>query len=304
MLKKYNQIFITILFLLDLFFIALAWFLAYLLRFESGFVGVTKEIPSWGQHLPLLVLNLLVCSVVFNMMGFYRTRRLSSLPDEIFDLVKAMTVSILIFVFLTYFFKEYRYSRLTILYFWLISLLLIGLSRSYARHVLRSLRKRGFNLRYVLILGEGDLARKLVQSFHRHPELGLKAMGLLSDSKEKIGQMIEEVRVIGTYEDLHQVLKQGGIDQVFIALPFHYHEKIKDILGSLGNELVNIKVVSDLYDFVTLRGGVEELDGLPIINIQDTPLHGWGKIAKKVLDMTLSVAGLLILSPLLGGLPS
>ena len=78
-----------------------------------------------------------------------------------------MTVSILIFVFLTYFFKEYRYSRLTILYFWLISLLFIGLSRSYARHVLRSLRKRGFNLRYVLILGEGDLARKLVHSFHK-----------------------------------------------------------------------------------------------------------------------------------------
>jgi Undecaprenyl-phosphate glucose phosphotransferase len=302
LLKKYNQVFITILFLLDLFFIALAWFLAYLVRFESGIISVTKEIPSWGQHLPLLVLNLLVCSVVFNMMGIYRTRRLSSLPDEIFDLIKAMTVSILIFVFLTYFFKEYRYSRLTILYFWLISLLFIGLSRFYARHVLRSLRKRGFNLRYVLILGEGDLARKLVQSFHGHPELGLKAMGLLSDSREKIGQMIEGVRVIGTHEDLHQVLKQAGIDQVFIALPFHDHEKIKDILGSLGNELVNIKVVSDLYDFVTLRGGVEELDGLPIINIQDTPLHGWGKIAKRALDMTLSVAGLLILSPLMGGI--
>ena len=94
--------------------------------------------------------------------------------------------------------------------------------------------------------------------------------------------------MIGTHEDLHQVLKQGGIDQVFIALPFHLHEKIKDILASLRNELVNIKVVSDLYDFVTLRGGVDELDGLPIINIQDTPLLGWGKIAKRALDIVLS----------------
>ena len=103
MLKKYNQVFITFLFFLDLFFISLAWFLAYLLRFESGFIEVTKEIPSWGQHLPLLVIILLVCGVVFNMTGLYRTKRLSSLPNEIFDLIRAMTISVLIFVFLDLF---------------------------------------------------------------------------------------------------------------------------------------------------------------------------------------------------------
>jgi Undecaprenyl-phosphate glucose phosphotransferase len=287
---------ITFLVIIDLGFISLAWFLAYLLRFESGFFDVTKEIPSWSQHLPLLVIIILVCGVVFNMTGLYRTKRLSSLPNEIFDLIKAMTISVLIFVFLTYFFKEYRYSRLTILYFWCLSILFISLSRFFARHFLKSLRRKGFNLRYVLILGEEDLGRKLVQSFHVHPELGLKAIGFLSISKEKVGQIIEGVKVLGTHEDLHQVLKQGGIDQVFIALPFHLHGKIKDILASLRNELVNIKVVSDLYDFVMLRGGVEELDGLPIINIQDTPLLGWGKIAKRTMDVVLSSVGLFVLS--------
>lgn len=287
---------ITFLFVFDLGFISLAWFLAYLLRFESGFIDVTKEIPSWSQHLPLLVIILLVCGVVFNITGLYRTKRLSSLSTEIFDLIRAMTVSVLIFVFLTYFFKEYRYSRLTIVYFWSLSILFISVSRFFARRFLKSLRKGGFNLRYVLILGEEDLGQKLVQSFHAHPELGLKAIGFLSISKEKVGQIIEGVKVLGTCEDLHQVLKQGGIDQVFIALPFHLHGKIKDILVSLKNELVNIKVVSDLYDFVLLRGGVEELDGLPIINIQDTPLLGWGKIAKRTMDIVLSSVGLFVLS--------
>ena len=287
---------ITFLFAFDIGFISLAWFLAYLLRFESGFIDVTKEIPSWSQHLPLLVIILLVCGVVFNITGLYRTKRLSSLSTEIFDLIRAMTVSVLIFVFLTYFFKEYRYSRLTIVYFWSLSILFISVSRFLARRFLKSLRKGGFNLRYVLILGEEDLGQKLVQSFHAHPELGLKAIGFLSISKEKVGQIIEGVKVLGTCEDLHQVLKQGGIDQVFIALPFHLHGKIKDILVSLRNELVNIKVVSDLYDFVMLRGGVEELDGLPIINIQDTPLLGWGKIAKRTMDIVLSSVGLFVLS--------
>lgn len=292
--------FISILFILDLFFISVAWFLAYLLRFESGFIEATKDIPTWGQHLPLLVIILLVCGVVFNMTGLYRTKRFSSLANEIFDLIRAITISILIFVFLAYFFKEYRYSRLTILYFWLLSILFTGLSRTYARHLLKSFRKRGFNLRFALIIGEEDLGQKLLQALRSHPELGLKAIGFLSEFREKVGQTIEGLRVIGTHEDLHHVLNQGGIDQVFIALPFRLHEKIKDILVSLKDELVNIKVVSDLYDFVILRGGVDELDGLPIINIQDTPLHGLGKIAKRTLDMVLSGAGLLILSPLMG----
>lgn len=299
MLKKYNQVFITLLFVLDLLGISLAWFVAYLVRFESGLIEVTKGIPSWEQHLPLLILILLVSIAVFHASGLYQPKRLTSLPDEIYDLIKAVTLSVLVFVFLAYFFKEYPYSRLTILYFWAFSILLVGASRIFARHILRSLRRRGFNLRYVLIIGEEELSRKLVQSFHRHPELGMKAAGILSDSKEEIGRVIEEVRVIGTYEDLSRFLKQGGIDQVFIALPFHLHEKIKEILNSLKDELVNIKAVSDVSDFVILRGGVDELDGLPIINIQDTPLHGWGKIAKRALDLFLTIPGIVFLGPLM-----
>lgn len=299
MLKKYNQVFITFLFVSDLFSIALSWVLAYLLRFEIGLIEVTKNIPPWSQHLPLLVIILLVYGAVFNLVGFYRPKRLSSISRELIDIIKAITISILIFVFLTYFFKEYRYSRLTILYFWILSIFLVSLSRFFSRSVLRTFRRKGYNLRYALIVGEGDLAQKLLQSFHTHPELGINAIGFLSESKETVGQIISGLKVIGTHEELHEVLKQEGIDQVYIALPFHQHEKITHILTSLKNELVDIKVVSDLYDFVRLRGGVDELDGLPIINIQDTPLHGWGKILKRVLDILLALIGMTILSPLM-----
>lgn len=299
MLKKYNQVFITLLFILDLFAISLAWFLAYWMRFESGLIGVTKDIPSWEQHLPLLILILLISMAVFHASGLYQPKRLTSLPDEMYDLIKAVTLSVLVFVFLAYFFKEYPYSRLTIFYFWVLSIFLTGASRLFARSLLRSLRKRGFNLRYVLIVGEEELSGKLVQSFQRHPELGMKAVGILGDSSEKVGRAVEGVRVIGTHEDLSRVLRQGGIDQVFIALPFHLRDKIKEILNALKDELVNIKAVSDVSDFVMLRGGVDELDGLPIINIQDTPLQGWGKIAKRALDLLFSIPGIALLSPLM-----
>ncbi len=299
MLKKYNQVFITFLFISDLSFVALSWILAYLLRVEIGVTEVTRDIPPWNQHLPLLVIILLVCGAVFNLAGFYRPRRLSTISKELGEIAKALTISILIFVFLAYFFKEYRYSRLTILFFWVISIFLVGLSRVFSRNLLRAFRRREYNLRYVLIIGESELGQKLLQSLRIHSALGLKAIGFLSDSKEKVGQVINGLKVIGTFEELHEVLNQGGIDQVFIALPFHQHEKIRHILASLKNELVDIKVVSDLYDFVRLRGGVDDLDGLPIINIQDTPLHGWGKILKRGVDIVLALIGIIILIPLM-----
>lgn len=299
LLKKYNQIFISFLFISDLIFVSLAWVLAYLLRFEAGLIGVTKDIPPWSQHIPLLVIILLVCSAVFNFAGFYRPKRISPISNEVFDIIKSVTISILIFVFLTYFFKEYRYSRLTILNFWFLSIFFVSLSRFLSRKFLRVLRRREYNLRYVLIVGEGELGQKLLQSFRSHPELGLKAVGFLSADKEKVGQTIAGTEVIGTYDEVHSIIQKSGVDQVFIALPFHHHQKIKEILTFLKNELVNIKVVSDLYDFFTLKGGVEELDDLPIINIQDTPLHGWGKMAKRAMDVILTLTGIVILSPLM-----
>ena len=270
-----------------------------MLRFEAGVIEATKDVPPLSQHLPLMVILLLVCGVVFHLVGLYRPRRISTMPKELSEVIKALTISILIFVFLTYFFKEYRYSRLTILYFWVLSIFLVCLSRVFSRSLLKALRRREYNLRYVLIIGEGELGQKLLHSFNIHSEIGLKAVGFLSDSEEKLGQVTNGLRIIGTFEGLHEVLKQQKIDQVYIALPFHQHEKIRHILSSLKNELVDIKVVSDLYDSIRLGGGVDDLDGLPIINIQDTPLHGWGKIVKRALDILLASAGILIFSPLM-----
>ena len=300
LLKKHNQVFVSLLFISDLLFVALAWMIAYLVRFETGLLEVTKDVPSWSQHLPLLVLILLVYGAVFHLVGLYRPKRLSSVPKEVVEIVKALTISLLIFVFLTYFFREYRYSRLTIVSFWVLSILLVSLSRGFARHVLRSLRRKGYNQRYAIIVGEGALGQTFLRSLRSHGELGLKVIGFVNDTRERVGKLVSGVKVVGTYEDLPELIRYTKIDQIYIALPFHEHEKIRHVLATLKNEIVDIKVVSDLYDFIRLRGGIDELDGLPIINIQDSPLHGWGKVSKRVLDMALSVGALVLFGPVMG----
>jgi len=298
LLKEHSQIFITLLFISDLILIAFSWILAYLIRFNLPLIKVIKDIPPWEQHLPLLLLLILICSAVFNLMNLYRPMRFSSISKEIKELFKAITISLLLFIFFAYFFKEYRYSRLTILYFWVIGFINLSLSRWVSRRILRFLRKKGKNLRYVLLVGEGKLLEKLLRAIHRHPELGLKPIGILSEKGNPVEKTIGGIDVIGTYEDLPEIVRKRGVDKVFIVLPFHRHEKIKDLLISLKDEFVDIKIVSDLYDLFQLRGGIEEIDGLPIINIRETPLLGWGKLFKRLIDVLISSFGLVLLSPL------
>jgi Undecaprenyl-phosphate glucose phosphotransferase len=298
-LRKYSQVFISVLFLTDIFFIAGAWLAAYLLRFKASLFDVPKEVPPWSQHLPLLLIVLLICATVFNFSGLYRPHRLSTIGRELLEISKAITIATLLFIFVTYFFNEYRYSRVTIALFWLTAIFLVTLSRILARKFLKRLRKAGYNRRFALIAGDGALGRKLLQSFHAHPEMGLQAVGFLTERPEGVGQRIDGVEVLGTFDQVHLVLARHAVDQVFIAIPFQQHPKIHELLTSIKDELVDIRVVSDLYDFITLRGGIDELDGLPIINIQDSPLQGWGKIAKRAVDVACSLLGVVLLSPLL-----
>ncbi len=76
-------------------------------------------------------------------------------------------------------------------------------------------------------------------------------------------------------------------------------EKLKTVLDDIGDEMVSIMVIPDLFEFATLRGGIGEFEGMPIISLRDTPLYGWNIVVKRVTDFVLSITILLAISPLM-----
>jgi Undecaprenyl-phosphate glucose phosphotransferase len=206
-------------------------------------------------------------------------------------------LAVLILVALTFFLKRFEFSRLVILYFWVFSILSVSLVRGSFREILRVMRRRGYNLRHVLIVGEGALARKVVSRIHARPELGLRIVGLLAGDPKKVGETVEGLRILGTYEQAGEIVRELSIDKLFIAIPLEGYGRMEGVLRCLEEEFVDIKVVPDLYQYVTLRGGVEEFDGLPLVNLQDSPLYGWNLVAKRIVDIVLSSVALLITAP-------
>ena len=299
MLKKHAKFFENILFIADLFVIGLSWLFAYYIRFYSGLMPVEKGIPPFSIYFYLIIPILFIWGFVFKTFGLYRPKRISPYLNEIFDIVKACTFSVLILISITFFFRQYEYSRLVFLVFWIMTIISLSLERVLFREVLRYMRRKGHNLRYSIIVGTGSLANDIFNRIELHPELGLKIKGFLSQDKSAVGSVINGIPVIGTYKDIGKIIIDKDIDQVITALPIEQHALTVELLKDIGNEMVDIKVVPDLCEFMTLRGGIDELDGLPIISLQDTPLYGWNIVVKKTFDIIFSVAAIIITAPII-----
>ena len=299
MLKKHSKFFESVLLLMDCVTLSVSWALSYYLRFYSGIIPVYKGIPPFKIYLTLLIFMIPLWSIVFRVFGLYRPRRVSTRMSEVVDIGKASTFAIMIFVSLTFLFRQYEFSRLTFFYFWFINIVFLSLARIVFREFLRFLRQKGYNQRYALIVGAEKMGQDLVTKLRKHPELGIQIAGFLTSDPNSVGTEIHGIKVIGKYSDVRELITKRGIDIILVALPFHAHNQLKEVLEWIGDETVSIMVLPDLFEFVTLRGSVSEFEGMPLISLRDTPLYGWNIIVKRVLDIVFSSLVIIFTSPVM-----
>ena len=107
------------------------------------------------------------------------------------------------------------------------------------------------------------------------------------------------VPVIGTADEVERILTEHPVDQVILALPSEDTGLLKTLMGKLALRTVDVKIVPDLFQYVTLYGGLEEFGGLPIVSLQGGPLEGWNLVAKRAFDILFSAVALILVSPIL-----
>ncbi len=299
MLKKHSKFFETLVLFLDWITLSCSWMLAYCLRFYFPIIPVSKGIPPFLTYLTLLIVMLPLWYIVFKAFGLYRPRRISSKFAEVVDITKGTTIAILILVSLTFFVRRYEFSRLTFVYFGVICVIALCIERILFRELLRLIRRRGYNLRHALIVGTGSLGQDVTDRVHGHPELGIKIRGFLCEDNSQIGNELKGFKVLDTFLNIRNVVMNQNIDMVLITLPLSAHERLKKILDDIGDEMVSIMLIPDLIELATLRGGIGEFEGMPIISLRDTPLYGWNIVVKRVTDIAMSITILLAVSPLM-----
>ncbi len=298
MLRERQQFLLLALLAADTLAATSAFLGAFGLRFHTPFLPTPVEYPPLGRYLPLLFAVLSLQAFAFQLVGLYRIRRERSKADEAFAQARGVTLTTILLVAATFFIRSESYSRLFMVVFWGLDLIFVFGVRLGIREILRHLRRRGRFLHHVLIVGAGALGRELAQTLRGHPELGLRVVGFLDDHLT-VGERIEGREVLGGCDAVRSVVQSHRVSQIFIALPLEAHQELMKILNSLEGELVDVKVVPDILQFITLHSAVEELDGLPIIGLSESPITGWPRVLKRFLDLSCAALGLLLLSPVL-----
>ena len=300
MLKKHAQFFTSLFMLSDFFILSMSWGFSCFLRFYTTLIKppLLETLPFLGC-LEFLLPLWLIWALSSNRFNLYRPRRMEHFLKEFFDVVKSLTLTLPIFIITIYLFKRFEFSWLAFFYFWVLGLLGLITNRFFIRKTLKALRARGYNQRHAVIAGTGELGRKILQKIEIYPWLGIRILGFLTNKMEEIGKNIGDIPIIGAYENIDKILEENKIDIFFVALPIDEYKYLSGVIKKIQGHLLDLKVVPGAYEFITLQGGVDELDGLPIVSLQNSPLSGWNKFSKRSFDLILGTLILVVMSPIL-----
>ncbi len=300
MIERRRQIQVTLHLLGDLLATALAVPVAYWLRFYIEVVPITKGVPDWEHYLVLIPMALVIWPIVFYFQGLYRRRRIRSRTDELIRLVSAVTFATALLIAGASFYRppEFTYSRVFLVVFGICNLVLVIVTRWMVSAALGRIRRSGRNLRSVLVVGAGELGRKVVDSLQVHREFGFNVVGYLDDDPGLKDRGFHGAPVLGSTADLEDVVQSRGVDLVILALPNSAHHRTTQLIRRAGQLLVDVKVVPDLLEFFVATGGIEELDGIPMIDLTQIPLEGWHQVVKRLFDIVGSLALLVLTAPL------
>lgn len=280
----------------DLAVAAASWLAAYWVRFGTEF-GPTPRgaIPPFHWCLRGLPLILLLTMLSCRWAGLYRLDRLRLLRQELPGIIRANAVLFLLLITATFYLRDPYKSRLALGLFLAIDTVVMALARRAAWLLIHHLRGRGYNPSAAVIVGTGRVAQKLEQTLRQNAWTGLEPIGFVDD---QIKGQVNGLPVLGTFDQLSEIVEQEQVGYAFVALPLWRYEEMRKVMHQLADSLVDVRFVPDIPNLAAKALGVSDLGGLPIVGLRENPHDGLNRITKRAMDIVVASGALIILSPL------
>jgi Undecaprenyl-phosphate glucose phosphotransferase len=302
MKRRANTLFTLLLVIEDAAVVALAFWLAYWLR-QGVAIPPPINIAPFRDYMAMMAIQVVTMLTVYFFSRMYDLKRSMPPLDEFYRIFAATSIGTIVTIALTSFlFKnsklELDFPRVMIVYAWLLTVLLVTVSRSLLMLVRNLLRKRGLWRDRLLIVGTGDVGRMILQKVRQMPQLGYQAVGFV-DGEFPAGQEIMGVPVLGAVDDIPDLIRAHEIQEVIIGRPELSHQEVLAIISRCERGQVGIKIFPDLFQIIATELSIGDLGGLPLLTVRDVVLRGWKLTLKRAVDLVGSTALLIILSPLL-----
>jgi exopolysaccharide biosynthesis polyprenyl glycosylphosphotransferase len=293
---------ISLLFL-DALLIMAAFALAYQLRAAIPWPEQLAADVSLSRYTGLLLVQIISVIIALFFFRLYYIPRAISRVDQFYNIFAGVSIGTMMAVAVsTFIFKDepfvLDYPRAMIVYAWLLTILLLMLGRVVHQGIRNALRDWGIGTDRLLLVGTGDTARMILQRILWSPNLGYETVGVVSHGAAN-GDNLLDVPILGTAEQLPELIDRYQIDEVIIAMPEAGHRETVRVISYCERGRVSIKVFPDIFQFITSQAGIDDLGGLPLLSVRDYALRGYLLIFKRLMDLVGAALGLIFLSPVM-----
>jgi len=292
LLRRHANVLSYIARLLDLFCVFAGAFLAFVWRFKN------PEFPT--HYVTAILLGLLLTILYFSLSGIYESWRGRSW----FHQVKIVSLSwfsvVATLVLITFLTKTSTdFSRQWMIGWAISSWFLLLAFRFTLAYILRSMRRKGWNSKQIVIIGAGHIGQNAADKIMSADWTGLHILAFLDDDPSLHGKKYYGAEVLGGVGLINSVLGKEVLDEVWIALPLRAEQRVKDILHDLRHSTVTIRFIPGMFGSRLLNYSVTEIAGMAVLDLSTSPMEGFNRYLKAFEDRMLSLIILILISPLL-----
>ncbi len=301
MIKDNQKYFNRLHLLVDALVVAVAYLFAWYIKFCTIFADTEPgagalDAGIYFGYLYFVVPEYLILYYFFNM---YAPKRATRRKYELEGIIKANAAGIAVFIVFLYMVKQEHFSRFMMGAFFLLNVTFTAIFRTVIRNLLLYFRKKGYNLKYILLIGYSRAAEEYITRINANPQWGYVVRGILDD-RVPSGTIYKGVKVVGRIENIRYILPENKLDEIAITLALKDYDHLEYIVDLCEKSGVHTKFIPDYNSLVPSHPYTEDLMGLPVINIRYVPLTNtlnWA--SKRAVDIAGAFLGILISSPVM-----
>lgn len=297
MIRENQKYFNRLQVFLDLTIILFSFLIAYYIRFyqmEGGIQAITFE-----QNLRPILLSMPMYFILYNIFDLYSARRTKPLHIEISSIVKTNIFSAILIMVGLFIFKIVDYSRLTLMFFFIINTISTISVRLLIRILLKKYRRKGYNLKHCLVVGTTDSSALFIDKVHKNPHWGYNILGIISNL-DTPSKRFKGYSVLGVIDHLESILSQKFVDIVIVGVSGSNLAELSSILQICEKSGVKTQIIPYYHKYIPAKPYMDDLDGLPVIDVRHVPLDNVFKnFFKRSFDIIFALVALIITSPVL-----
>ncbi|MCC9261321.1 UDP-glucose:undecaprenyl-phosphate glucose-1-phosphate transferase [Methanobrevibacter woesei] len=301
MIKQNQRVLNAAFVVLDAFVICVSLLCAWWLRFKTTLFGPIGGHLGFEQYALFLVLAVLpTYLILYFSFGLYKPFRThKTIFNEATQIIKVNIVAFVVLVAILFIINQPNFSRIMLFLLAFVGAFFGIVERFIVRSALRHLRSNNKNLKHILVVGDNELAFNFARKIRNNPYLGFSVAGFLGRAN-RVGMEIEGSKIIGSFNDLDDILEKNTFDRVVLAIPLKYYYRIDGLVNSCEKVGIKAEIIPDYYKYFPARPSVDMIEDLPIINIRYVPLDdSFNKLLKGITDYTVAIIAIIITSPIM-----